>query len=215
MDTNDNVTRGIQSVSASLPIAYIVYCPKTEISKEYSFYNEEAWRVLSLSNLLKKTAKGGRKSPPDISALCMRWKGLWDKTSSEKKTMNGNGGQGTDFIEVFQSYRRQYSVSGAILINNASRLQVIGKQYLFVLERICPDNLNFSRIYRLYGLNQREQEIVQLLLNDRSNKEIAKELGLSLNMIKGYMKLLTRKLGVSTKTGIIAIILTGKSRRVS
>jgi hypothetical protein len=40
-----------------------------------------------------------------------------------------------------------------------------------------------------------------------SNKEIAHLLGLSLNSVKGYMKLLMRKLGVGSRTGIVASFL--------
>ena len=204
MDTNGILTSRIQDTSPPpSPTAYIIYRPKTKTSKNFLFYNEEAWRILSLSDLFPKK---GKSSSPDISALCSKWKGLLDKKNDEQKVNNKGG----DYIDIFQSRRRQYAVRRMTLASNPSHLKKHEKQYLFTLERICHDNINLSRIFRQWNLNHREREIVQLLLADRSNKEIASALGLSINTVKGYMKLLTKKLGVSTRTGIISTLLTGK-----
>jgi DNA-binding CsgD family transcriptional regulator len=70
--------------------------------------------------------------------------------------------------------------------------------------------MNLSMIFRKLKLAPREQEIVRLLLGGSSNKEIAGSLGISLNTVKGYMKLLSRKLGVSSRAEIIALVLAAK-----
>ena len=49
-----------------------------------------------------------------------------------------------------------------------------------------------------------------MLLAGAANKEIADRLRLSENTIKGYMKLLMRKLGVNNRAGIIAALLVEK-----
>jgi len=113
------------------------------------------------------------------------------------------------FLEVFQSQRRRYAVRGVLLSPHSSSEPKSGSgHYLFVLERIVPDTMNLVSRFRQYHLSPREQEVVRLLLADLSNKEIAQALGLSLNTIKGYLKLLTRKLGVSSRTGILARMLS-------
>jgi DNA-binding CsgD family transcriptional regulator len=76
---------------------------------------------------------------------------------------------------------------------------------------MTTERMNLSMIFRNLNLNKREQEIVRLLLAGSVNKEIADSLGLSLNTIKGYMKLLTRKLGVNNRSGIIAAILAASA----
>jgi len=81
---------------------------------------------------------------------------------------------------------------------------------MFILERIRSDLLNIPQISREWNLNNREQDLIQLLLSGMSNKEIAYALGLSLNTIKAYMKLLMRKLGVNSRAGIISHVLTKK-----
>lgn len=67
--------------------------------------------------------------------------------------------------------------------------------------------MNLSRIFRKWKLNIREQEIVRLLIEGRSNKEIADALNLSVHTVKSYIKLLSRKVGVSVRTGLIGLLL--------
>lgn len=209
MDISDIATNNkIQGADTSSPNAFIIYRPGTKRTKTFAFYNEEACCILSLSDIFPKK---GKVSSPDISALCSKWKGLLDKKNDEQKVNNKGG----DYIDIFQSHRRQYAVRAIVLAGDSPHLQKHEKQYLFTLERICRDNENHSRIFRQWNLNSREREIVQLLLADRSNKEIARALGLSLNTVKGYLKLLTSKLGVGTRTGIVSTLLTGKSRHIS
>jgi DNA-binding CsgD family transcriptional regulator len=84
-------------------------------------------------------------------------------------------------------------------------------RWLFVLEEIKSGrNMDLDWILRNLKLNRREHEIIRLLLADRNNKEIAQDLDLSINTVKGYLKLLMRKLGVGSRTGIIASLMTGK-----
>ncbi len=195
--------QGISSPSA----AFIFYQPQTGVAKEQVFYNAETWHILSLLSLLSKE---GTASSPDISFLCSRWKELLDKGLDELKE-SGKGRTGAGFIDILQSRRRRYTVEGIILSGQPSALQQQEKQYLFILERFNPDSVNLSMIFRQWNLNHREEDIARLLLADRSNKEIAHALGLSLNTVKGYMKLLMRKIGVNSRAGIIANFLTGRN----
>jgi DNA-binding CsgD family transcriptional regulator len=162
-------------------------------------YNEEAWRVISLS---LPEGKKDQELSAEICSLCSIWRQLLD---GEAGTEMKNSGE-TDIIGVIQSSRRQYAVRGAVLSDPVSATQE-RDQYLFILERMSPEKLNLSMIFRSLNLAPREREIVRLLLGGSSNKEIADSLGISLNTVKGYMKLLSRKLGVSNRAGIIAAVL--------
>ncbi|MBI5379913.1 MAG: helix-turn-helix transcriptional regulator, partial [Nitrospirae bacterium] len=84
------------------------------------------------------------------------------------------------------------------------------KNYLFILERITLEEPSVSILFRQKKLSRREQQIVQYLLRGHGNKEIAAHLGLSENTIKGYLKLLMRKLGVGSRSGILALLLAKK-----
>ena len=209
MDARNIVTRVNQVTNPLSPAAFIVYHPETKTAMNSVFYNEEAWRILSFS-MSDIPGKKGKASFPDISAFCSKWKGLYDKKLAEQKATSQDGNDGGGFIDLLRSYRRQYAVRAIELSGNPSHLQKHEKQYLFTLERVCPTNVNLPRIFRQWSLNKREQEIVQLLLTNRSNKEIASALGLSLNTVKGYLKLLMRKLGVNSRAAVISTLLTGK-----
>ena len=210
MDASNIVTN--QVANPLSPPAFIVYRPETKTAKNFVFYNEEAWRILSFS-MSDIPEKKGKDSFPDISAFCSKWKGLYDKKLAEQKAASQDGNDGGGFIDLLRSYRRQYAVRATVLSGSPSHFQKHEKQYLFTLERVCPTNVNLPRIFRQWSLNKREQEIVQLLLTNRSNKEIASALGLSLNTVKGYLKLLMRKLGANSRAGIVSILLTGKPRQ--
>jgi DNA-binding CsgD family transcriptional regulator len=157
---------------------------------EEVFYNKEALRILSFSDPKR------RNDIPDLISFCSRWSEL----------IEGNP-EGV-FIDILQSRRRRYGVRGGILSGYPHTSE---KQYFFVLERVSPEGANLPFIYRQWRLSPREKEIVRLLLLDHSNKEIAHTLGLKLNTIKSYMKLLMRKCGVNSRAGIIATLLTGKN----
>lgn len=195
----------IRATSAPL-CAYISYCPETKVSEEEIYYNQETECIFS-----PPSSKEGTNPFSDISSLCSKWKGLLDRRQDELKT-SGEGGNPKEvlIIDTLQSWQRRYTVMGVILSNHPSNSKKQGGQYLFILNRFSPDNVNLPWICRQWGLNKREQEIVRLLIADCSNKEIAQKLGLKLNTVKGYMKLLMRRLGVNSRTGIVATVLTKK-----
>jgi DNA-binding CsgD family transcriptional regulator len=193
--------------------AYISYRPRGDVGKPDLFYNAEAWSIVANSTRRTNDSPAG---VPDLFGLSARWKTLLDEARAQAPNGAGDGGESRDttearFLEVFQSQRRRYAVRGVLLSPHSSTepTQKPGPEhYLFVLERIVPDTMNLVSRFRQYHLSPREQEVVRLLLADLSNKEIAQALGLSLNTIKGYLKLLTRKLGVSSRTGILARMLS-------
>jgi DNA-binding CsgD family transcriptional regulator len=188
--------------------AFILYHPKTEGYKEQVSYNNEAWRILSHN----ASHSNPQKSPSiDFSLLCARWKELLDGRFNESEIPGKARKADAAFIDLHQSGRRRYVIRGIVLSENLVATQNQEHYYLFVLERISPNEVNLSMISRQWSLNRREKEIVKLILEDRSNKEIASLLGLSPNTIKGYMKLLMRKLGVSSRAGIISCLLTGNN----
>jgi DNA-binding CsgD family transcriptional regulator len=188
------------------PSAFIFYRPAQKKAKENIFYNDEAWRVLTFANPALKEMKDCTE---EISLLCTRWKKLTDeRLRGQAQEPEERTTEAGTYIDLMQSHRRRYGVRGIILSNQLLDSQEKGKQYLFILERAPAESVNLSMIFRQKKLNNREQDIVRLLLAGRSNKEIADALGLSLNTVKGYLKLLMRKLGVGSRAEIIAVLLT-------
>ena len=65
---------------------------------------------------------------------------------------------------------------------------------------------HFSKL----NLTQREQEIVELLVLGKSNKEMADQLCLSGDTIKAHLQHIFRKIGVSSRLEAVVFLLTGR-----
>lgn len=186
--------------------AFIFYRPATPPHPEHLYYNEDACSILARY----AKSQGIRTDiPPYVSSLCLKWsEALENHPGQAPSSGSVNGGPGMRHIAVLESEKRKYVVKATALSGSSGSQGE--KQYLFVMERASAESANFSMIFRKYKLSVREQEIVRLLLTGGSNKEIADRLRLSENTIKGYMKLLMRKLGVNNRAGIVATLLVEK-----
>ncbi len=199
----DTAPHGLRAKAPDRP-AFVLYYPQGRKIRGQVFYNEEAWRILSL----KVPPLGTSSGPvPDIGSLCSIWKALLDEGGNGLNGSHKKEPRNPSLIDTIQSYRRQYTVKGIILSDGVSDTKRQERSYLFLLERLDPDSMHLSQTARQLNLNRREQEIIQLLMRGFGNKEIAYALGLSLNTIKGYMKLLMGRMGVRNRVGIISMLL--------
>ena len=181
--------------------AYIIYRPGISAKKGTVYYNKEAYQVLSFSI---RPSKEKRDSHRNISSLCMKWRKVFGKRLCELKDSGKRDEAEICFIDLIRSGRRRYIVRGLVLSGQSSSSKRQQDHYLFILDRVKPDMLNIPMIVREWKLSKREQDLVQLLFSDLSNKEIANHLGLSLNTVKSYMKFLMRKLNVTSRMGIVS-----------
>ena len=68
------------------------------------------------------------------------------------------------------------------------------------------DKINFDRIFQKYGLSKREQEIFILMLEGKSNKEIAEDLFISVKTVKNHIYSIFQKLGVNSRIKLYVFI---------
>lgn len=61
---------------------------------------------------------------------------------------------------------------------------------------------------RMNKLTRREQEIIQILISGKLDKEIADELDISLDTVKKHNKSIYKKLKVRNRSEVIALINT-------
>jgi DNA-binding CsgD family transcriptional regulator len=182
----------------SQPSAFVLF-RQSKGSKVELSYNEKAWRILTFS-------LSPSEDDPDPLSIVYAYCSKWAKTLNRGTSAHKSGeslSPATGFIDIIESGRRRYGVRGVVLAGHPAKQ----RQYLFILERTSLESAPLEILFRHYHLNNREKEIVRLLLAGNSNKEIADSLGLTLNTVKGYMKLLTRKLGVSGRSGIVAVFV--------
>lgn len=65
----------------------------------------------------------------------------------------------------------------------------------------------------IYGLSHREREIVTLLVDGLTSKEIGARLGLSPNTVKAHLRLIMVKMEVSTRSGVVGKLVNRQPAR--
>jgi DNA-binding CsgD family transcriptional regulator len=73
-----------------------------------------------------------------------------------------------------------------------------------LLERNLSGLLFLPRIAQQFKFSRREQQAVDLLLQGHANKEIANRMNISPNTVNTFFRLIMIKMGVSSRSGILA-----------
>lgn len=68
---------------------------------------------------------------------------------------------------------------------------------------LIEDKPGLDRIYEKYAISRREQEIIRLLLDGKSNKEIEDTLFISIHTVKNHIYNVYRKLGVNNRFQLV------------
>jgi DNA-binding CsgD family transcriptional regulator len=105
-------------------------------------------------------------------------------------------------IAEFISGRRRYICTG-------HSLDMPGKNKgttAILLERVSSPEVTLYAISKKYNLTTREREAMGYLLRGLTSKEIAREMGISPNTVKAFLRLVMTKMGVSTRAGLIGRI---------
>jgi DNA-binding CsgD family transcriptional regulator len=112
------------------------------------------------------------------------------------------------FVKELQSGRRRYFCR-AFLIDSCTK--ELGQPATAVLLERGPSRLvPLSQVCQQFSLTQREQEVLQYLLQGIKNKEIAKRMSLSPNTVKAFLRLIMIKTGVCSRSAIVGKILTAQ-----
>lgn len=67
-------------------------------------------------------------------------------------------------------------------------------------------HLDLEKVKGLFRLSKRESDVVEELVSGLTDKEIARQLGISVETVRAYLKSVRAKLGVSTRTAIVSIV---------
>lgn len=108
---------------------------------------------------------------------------------------------------------------GVLYLENSQMSKVFSKEHLKIV-KILFTQIACMKIVQPYlkegivinkanqgglveTLTEREQEVLNLIANGMSNKEIADKLGLTINTVKGYIKNVYAKLGVNRRVQVV------------
>jgi len=105
----------------------------------------------------------------------------------------------------FRSGRRTYFCRAFVLDGQKGSPEAAS--VLVVLERVTTGSCVLSQISHHFHLTQREQEAVTLLLQGLGNKEIAERLGISVNTVKAFLRIVMIKMGVCSRSGVASEFL--------
>ncbi len=109
-----------------------------------------------------------------------------------------------EFVKIIRATHEGVDITSPYLANLhpvvLARLR--GKQ---IVAPAVP-SVNFSEL----NLTKREQDIVDLLVQGKSNKEMADQLCLSGDTIKAHLQHIFRKVGVSSRLEAVVYLLTGR-----
>jgi len=89
----------------------------------------------------------------------------------------------------------------------------IARRYIVQLKSIPTDiaNVSYDDIFSRTGISSREQEIVYLVLKGLGNRDIAKQLFISLNTVKTHIRNIFRKMGVKSRFELAMTLKNSKS----
>ena len=152
--------------------------------------NEEAIQILAF--------------PVNPNQMRRPWPLLKEKIDSCLR--NGHSGNGLESVHEFRSGKRTYHC-------RSFTLKICGKEGTFsearvlLFERKENNVAGLSEASDRFGLTQREQETIHLLLQGLTSKEIAERMSISPNTVKAFLRLVMVKMGVGTRSAIVGKVL--------
>jgi DNA-binding CsgD family transcriptional regulator len=148
--------------------------------------------------------KANAPVPEEIFEACRRLKGRWEKSSGV------NAAQPAIESETFHHPKwKQLRVS--ISIAHLNTVGLTPPDFLVQCEQLrLPGGAarppGEPRLAHLARLTPREQEVTRLACEGRSNQEIADETRLSVPMVKKHLHTIFRKLEVTSRSRLMALM---------
>jgi DNA-binding CsgD family transcriptional regulator len=113
----------------------------------------------------------------------------------------------TNSVIQFKSGRREY-LCRAFLLDHENKNGISNAAaVLIVIERRVSGCLAVCQITQQFHLTHREEEVLTLLLQGLSSKEMAGRMQISLNTVKAFIRLVMIKMGASSRSEIAATVL--------
>ena len=86
-----------------------------------------------------------------------------------------------------------------------------GRLTIVMMERKSHESTTIRKYRNNFGLTARERETVQFLREGFTSKEIAQRMNISPNTVKAFIRLVMVKMGTSTRSGIVGMIVCPRS----
>lgn len=83
---------------------------------------------------------------------------------------------------------------------------------MILIEKIADKSMDLAKIQDKYKLTHRQMEVIKLICDGLSNKEIAEKLFLSEFTVKDHLKKIMKKLNVNSRNEIISMLMKSSQR---
>jgi DNA-binding CsgD family transcriptional regulator len=170
-----------------------------DLNKKLLFINKEAMALLPVRSAKTPKGKSGfhAEIPEEIYLLCDRIRGD-SGVPGETPIRNGvvlQGGEGALYSA------RAFLIGRGGGENEDSHIMVL-------LERVAEKHsLNYDKVADRFTLSKREVEVVRLICEGCTNREIGDKLYISEHTVKDHIKNIMRKMEVDTRNEIVAVML--------
>lgn len=171
-----------------------------DLDQRLLFINREALELLPKKQLSRK-AKGATQQdiPLEILGLCQRiQEGQTRPADSRPPVQNGV------VLEGETGFR--YSARAFLIGRRGEEKET--SHIMVLLERVTEKHsLNYEGLTERFALSKREVEVVRLICEGRTNREIGEKLYISEYTVKDHIKNIMRKMDVATRNEIVAVLL--------
>ncbi len=83
---------------------------------------------------------------------------------------------------------------------------------LVLIEKIAKESVDLTKIQDKYKLTQRQMQVIKLICDGLTNKEIAEKLFISEYTVKDHLKKIMKKLNINSRNEIISMLLKSFQR---
>ncbi len=157
------------------------------------YFNKESQSFLRMfSENLKMEGTAGPVVPEEITSLCNRLKGP------------GKSGTENHILTIDQKDSGRLYVAQAHFIHPAGDLP---DHIIVIIQPVVASHIDSKKISDDYGLSKRELEVLKLICDGCSNREISERLYISEFTTRDHLKRIMRKMGVSSRNKIIALAI--------
>ena len=161
-----------------------------DLDNRLLFINNEALALLPEKN---------SEIPQEIFSLCERLKGRSSEEDLSKITYK-NG------IILQNESGFHYSARAFLISRRMAEGEV--SHVMVLLERVAEKHsLNYESVAERFALSKREVEVVRLICEGITNREIGEKLYISEHTVKDHIKNIMRKMEVASRNELVAVLL--------
>lgn len=173
-----------------------------DLQSQLKYINEEALTIVSSTHtqkILKLTISEGPYIPKEIYNCCDQLK---ERIKSDNGVNNNTNNQ-NHINDIMRSNTGNYAIR-AFLIESKMKESA---HILVLLEKMVSiHNINFLMVKTKFQLTDRETEVLELLCEGFSNKEMSKKLSISIYTVKDHIKHILQKTLTTSRGELVAIL---------